>query len=108
MTKSRSRLVSKFEPGLGLGGYGLDYITARYCCFFNVYGTVALRATADHYEKQHWSARNSYVPGVNNVQHRSTPLANHEMYRCHLCILNWALWRFLWKQWPNAIALALI
>jgi len=21
-------LVSKFEPGLGLGGYGLDYITA--------------------------------------------------------------------------------
>jgi len=36
MTKSRSRLlwqclslVSKFEPGLGLGGRGLDYITGR-------------------------------------------------------------------------------
>jgi len=23
-------LVSKFEPGLGLGGYGLDYITVHY------------------------------------------------------------------------------
>jgi len=23
--------VSKFEPGLGLGGYGLDYITALFC-----------------------------------------------------------------------------
>jgi len=22
-------LVSKFEPGLGLGGYGLDYITGE-------------------------------------------------------------------------------
>jgi len=37
-SRSRSRLlwqslglclVSKFEPGLGLGGYGLDYITAK-------------------------------------------------------------------------------
>jgi len=24
-------LVSKFEPGLGLGGYGLDYITEDFC-----------------------------------------------------------------------------
>ena len=36
-SRSRSRLlwqslslVSKFEPGLGLGGYGLDYITAAH------------------------------------------------------------------------------
>ena len=36
-SRSRSRLlwqslglVSKFEPGLGLGGYGLDYITDQY------------------------------------------------------------------------------
>jgi len=35
-SRSRSRLlwqslglVSKFEPGLGLGGYGLDYITGK-------------------------------------------------------------------------------
>jgi len=27
MTKSQSLLVSKFEPDLGLGDYGLDYIT---------------------------------------------------------------------------------
>jgi len=31
-------------------------------------GTTALGATADHYEKQHSSTRNSYVPGVNSVQ----------------------------------------
>ena len=33
MTKSRSGLVSKFEPGLGLGlgGYGLDYNTDFSC-----------------------------------------------------------------------------
>ena len=39
-SRSRSRilwqslglgLVSKFEPGLGLGGYGLDYITDDWC-----------------------------------------------------------------------------
>ena len=38
ISRSRSRLllrslglglVSKYEPGLGLGGYGLDYITAK-------------------------------------------------------------------------------
>jgi len=40
--ESRSRLllrslglVSEFDSGLDLGGYGLDYITAR-----NIYGTI--------------------------------------------------------------------
>jgi len=37
-----------------------------YCCF-SVYGTTTLGATGDHYEKQHSSTRNSYVPGVNSV-----------------------------------------
>jgi len=36
--------------------------------FFYIYGTTTLGATADHYEKQHWSTRNSYVPGLNSVQ----------------------------------------
>jgi len=106
MTKSRSRLEIWARSRSRRLRSRLHH--CQVLLFFCVYGTVALRATADHYEKQHWSARNSYVPVVNNVQHRPTPLANHEMYRCHLCILNWALWRFLWKQWPNAIALALI
>ena len=43
---------------------------------FYLYGTTTLGATADHYEKQHSSTRNSYVPGVNNIQH--ILLANHD------------------------------
>jgi len=35
---------------------------------FYVCGTTTLGATADHYEKQHSSTRNLYVPGVNSVQ----------------------------------------
>jgi len=45
-SRSRSRLfwqslglVSNFEPGLGLGGYGLDYITVNKFQFGNkIYG----------------------------------------------------------------------
>ena len=35
--------------------------------FMFVYGTANLGAAADHYEKQHWSTRNSIVPGVNSI-----------------------------------------
>ena len=38
------------------------------CCCFYVSGTTSLGATADHYEKQHSTTRNLYVPGVNSVQ----------------------------------------
>ena len=34
------------------------------------------RATAHHYETKEWPTRNSYAPGVKNIQH--TPLVNPE------------------------------
>jgi len=40
----RSR-VSKFEPGLGLGGYGLDYITG---CFTDV-GSILKNLTLKYF-----------------------------------------------------------
>jgi len=45
---------------------GMHIGVTKSCCY--VYGTTTLGATADHYEKQHSSTRNSYVSGVNCVQ----------------------------------------
>jgi len=46
---------------------GMNIGVAKYCWFY-VYGTTNLGATADHYEKQHSSTRNSYVNEENSVQ----------------------------------------
>ena len=50
---------------------GLQGGFTKHCCFLCLWYS---RATAQHYETKKWPKRNSYAPGVKNIQH--TPLVN--------------------------------
>ena len=43
----------------------------KHCCFLCL---LESRTTAHHYETKEWPTKNSYAPGVKNIQH--TPLVN--------------------------------
>ena len=50
---------------------GLQGVFTKHCCFLCLWDSPA---TAYHYKTKEWPTRNSYVPGVKNIQY--TPLAN--------------------------------
>ena len=45
---------------------GLQGGFTKHCCFLCLWGS---RATAQHYETKEWPTKNSYTPGVKNIQH---------------------------------------
>ena len=52
---------------------GLQGGFTKHCCFLCLWDS---RATAQHYETKEWPKRNSYAPGVKNIQH--IPLVNSD------------------------------
>ena len=50
---------------------GLQGGFTKHCCFLCLWDS---RATAQHYETKEWPKRNSFAPGVKNIQH--IPLVN--------------------------------
>ena len=52
---------------------GLQGGFTKHCCFLCLWDS---RTTAQHYETKEWPKRNSYAPGVKNIQH--IPLVNSD------------------------------